>query len=223
MDYLKVSKASTSHFYEAEDLTITNGTATYGFQGGINVCSRTMQFLQINNGVGDFKFVIFPIIICAVGTVSSVLSVIFVRSRNWNNPHKALNIATYFATGSHGADNCTEWEAGECSNYAYALNHITKRLNVDYYKEFFREQKGLKIESVIEKAAQDYYEAYYPYYKDAKPLIYENNGEGLYMENHYAIGTDDSGKVVDDVYVVFIDKDGNYYEPMSFEVPNYFK
>ena len=54
MDYLKVSKASTSHFYEAEDLTITNGTATYGFQGGINVCSRTMQFLQINNGVGDF-------------------------------------------------------------------------------------------------------------------------------------------------------------------------
>ena len=54
MDYLKVSKASTSHFYEAEDLTITNGTATYGFQGGMDVCSQTRQFLQINNGVGDF-------------------------------------------------------------------------------------------------------------------------------------------------------------------------
>ena len=50
----RVSKASTSHFYEAEDLTITNGTATYGFQGGKSECSRTCQFLQINNGVDDF-------------------------------------------------------------------------------------------------------------------------------------------------------------------------
>ena len=131
--------------------------------------------------------------------------------------------ATYFATGSHGADNCTEWESGECSNYAYALNHITKRLSVEYYKEFFREQKGLKIESVIEKAAQDYFEAYYPYYKDAKPLIYENTGDALYMENHYASGPNDKDVVADDVFVVFKDADGNYYEPMSFEVPNYFK
>ena len=56
-----------------------------------------MALLTFNNGVGDFKFVIFPIIICAVGTISSVLSVIFIRSRNWNNPHKALNISTYVA------------------------------------------------------------------------------------------------------------------------------
>lgn len=131
--------------------------------------------------------------------------------------------ATYFAAGSHGADNCTEWEAGECSNYAYALTHITKRLTIDYYKNWFKEQKGLKIQSVIDKAAQDYFDAYYPYYKDAKPLIYENNGDALYMENHYASGPDDNGYVADDVYVVFKDKDGNYYEPMGFEVPNYFK
>ena len=82
-------------------------------------------------------------------------------------------------------------------------------------------QSSLKIN--INKVAQDLFEAYYPFYKDAQPLVYENNGDALYMENHYAIGTDDSGRVVDDVYVVFIDKDGNYYEPMSFEVPNYFK
>lgn len=131
--------------------------------------------------------------------------------------------ATYFATGSHGADNCTEWESGECSNYAYALQHIKKRLTVDYYKEYFKEQKGLKIQSVIDKAAQDYYEAYYPYYKDAKPLIYENTGEALYMENHYASGPNDENVVPDDVFVVFKDAQGNYYEPMSFEVPNYFK
>ena len=43
------------------------------------------------------------------------------------------------------------------------------------------------------------------------------------MENHYASGLNDEGKVVDDVYIVFKDAQGNYYEPMSFEVPNYFK
>ena len=58
-----------------------------------------MALLTFNNGMGDFKYILFPIIICAIGTVSSVLSVIFVRSRNWNNPHKALNIATYVAAG----------------------------------------------------------------------------------------------------------------------------
>lgn len=131
--------------------------------------------------------------------------------------------ATYFATGSHGATNCTEWEAGACTNYAYALNHITKRHTVDYYKDLFRNQRGLKIQSVIDKAAQDLFEAYYPYYKDAKPLIYENTGEALYMEQHYASGPNDEGVVMDDVIVVFKDAQGNYYEPMFFEVPNSFK
>lgn len=131
--------------------------------------------------------------------------------------------ATYFATGSHGAGNCTEWEAGECSNYAYALQHINKRLTIDYYKKLFREQKGLTIQSVIDKAAQDYFDAYYPYYKDKKPLIYENHGEALYMENHYASGPNEKGVVIDDVIIVFKDAQGNYYEPMFFEVPNHFK
>lgn len=131
--------------------------------------------------------------------------------------------ATYFATGSHGAANCTEWEAGACTNYAYALNHITKRHTVDYYKDLFRNQRGLKIQSVIDKAAQDLFEAYYPYYKDAKPLIYENTGEALYMEQHYASGPNEDGVVIDDVIVVFKDAQGNYYEPMFFEVPNSFR
>ena len=133
--------------------------------------------------------------------------------------------ATYFAEGSHGEDNCTTWEEGSCSNYTHALNSITKRHSVDYFIQYVKNTRGhyCKTEGTINKVAQDLFEAYYPFYKDAQPLVYENNGDALYMENHYAIGTDDSGRVVDDVYVVFIDKDGNYYEPMSFEVPNYFK
>ena len=80
------------------DIAGMGSDLTESFVGSIISC-LTMALLTFNNGVGDFKFVIFPIIICAVGTIASVLSVIFVRSRKWNNPHKALNISTYVAAG----------------------------------------------------------------------------------------------------------------------------
>ena len=80
------------------DIAGMGSDLTESFVGSIISC-LTMALLTFNNGTGDFKFILFPIIICAIGTVSSVLSVIFVRSRNWNNPHKALNIATYVAAG----------------------------------------------------------------------------------------------------------------------------
>lgn len=133
--------------------------------------------------------------------------------------------ATYFATGSHIEDNCTAWRDGECSNYAYALEHITERLTLDYYIEYVKNNRGAYCtkNDVIQKAAQDLLDTYYPYYENAKPLVYINDGSPLYMENHYASGIDDEGNVVDDVFVVFKDSEGNYYEPMSFEVPNYFK
>ena len=50
-------------------------------------------------GVIDAKNFMFPLIVAGIGVIASVLSVIFIRMRDWNNPHKALNIATYFATG----------------------------------------------------------------------------------------------------------------------------
>lgn len=133
--------------------------------------------------------------------------------------------ATYFASGQHGEGNCTSWDNGACSNYQYALNHITKRHSVEYYKDYVKNTRGnyCTTQATIDRVAQDLFEAYYPYYQDAQPLIYENNGEALHMENHYAAGLDDEGLVLDDVFVVLKDADGNYYEPMKFEVPNYFK
>lgn len=132
--------------------------------------------------------------------------------------------ATYFATGSHGANNCTCWET-DCTEYQYALNAISKYCSLDYWKDYVRSQRAnyCKKEEVINKCATDLYDAYYPYYKDAKPLIYENNGSALYMEHHEASGPDDNGVVIDDVIVVLKDLNGNYYEPMIFQVPNYFK
>ncbi len=43
--------------------------------------------------------VIFPLLIAGVGIISSMIAQIYVRSKEWKNPSKALNIATYVATG----------------------------------------------------------------------------------------------------------------------------
>ena len=80
------------------DIAGMGSDLTESYVGSIISC-LTMALLTFNNGLGDFKFVIFPVLIAAIGTIASVLSVIFVRSRKWNNPHKALNIATYVAAG----------------------------------------------------------------------------------------------------------------------------
>ena len=132
--------------------------------------------------------------------------------------------AAYFAAGSHD-QVCSLVENGTCSNYAYCLERLANITSIDYYIERFEGywvMKGAE-ESVILKAAQDLRDFYYPYYKDKKPILYENNGEALEFYQPYGIGPDDSGHVMDDVFVVLKDKQGNYYEPMKFEVPNEFK
>ena len=47
----------------------------------------------------NLKLVIFPIALAAIGIVAAVISVLIIRSREWKNPQKTLNIATYIAVG----------------------------------------------------------------------------------------------------------------------------
>ena len=44
------------------------------------------------------KHLLFPILLCGIGAIAAIVSVIIVRARKWADPHKALNIATYIAT-----------------------------------------------------------------------------------------------------------------------------
>ena len=68
--------------------------------GGAIISCLTMALLLFNNGVlSSARYILFPILIASIGVVASILSVMFIRMRKWNNPHKALNIATYVATG----------------------------------------------------------------------------------------------------------------------------
>lgn len=132
--------------------------------------------------------------------------------------------ATYFAEGAHIEDNCFAWEDGACSNYEHAKNSIAKRLTLEYWIDWVKLNRGYYLweEESIRRVAQDLMDAYYPYYKDAEPLIYINDGSSLLMQQHYASGVDTEGNVVDDVYVVLKDKSNNFYAPMIFDVPNYF-
>ncbi len=66
------------------------------FVGSLLSC-LTMA-LYLGDGI-DSRHILFPIAIAAIGTIASILSVMFFRSRNWSNPHKALNAATYVAGG----------------------------------------------------------------------------------------------------------------------------
>ena len=132
-----------------------------------------------------------------------------------------MGFATYFAPGSHGDGNCIYWENGHDVNYQRALDLIEEYKTLAKYEEK-AEAFGLKGQEAADWA-KALLEAYLPYYEEAEPLIYFNNGDPLYMMNPYAMGVDDKGELHDRVVVMLKDRDGNYFEPMYFEVPNYFE
>ena len=76
------------------DIAGMGSDLTESYVGSIISCLTMALFTGLS-----FKHLLFPILICGVGIIASVLSVLIVRARKWADPHKALNIATYIATG----------------------------------------------------------------------------------------------------------------------------
>lgn len=128
---------------------------------------------------------------------------------------------TYFAKGSHGKDECYGWENGHCTQYDECAAKIQRFLSREPWEN---RAAGFGLEGQEKEAwVQALQEAYNVFYKDAKPHLYENDGKGIDMYQPYGSGPDDSGIIHDRVVVMFKDLQGNYYEPMYFEVPNYFE
>lgn len=44
------------------------------------------------------KYLLFPILLCGIGAIAAIISILIIRAKQWADPHKALNIATYIAT-----------------------------------------------------------------------------------------------------------------------------
>ena len=63
------------------------------YVGAIISCITMALFTGLST-----KHVLLPILICGVGILASVISVMIVRARDWKDPHKALNVSTYIAT-----------------------------------------------------------------------------------------------------------------------------
>ena len=80
------------------DIAGMGSDLTESYVGSIISC-LTMALFTFGGQLDSFKFILFPILICGVGVLASVISAIIVRARNWKDPHKALNFATYVATG----------------------------------------------------------------------------------------------------------------------------
>ena len=76
------------------DIAGMGSDLTESYVGSIISCLTMALFTGLS-----FKHLLFPILICGVGILASVISVLVVRAKTWADPHKALNIATYIATG----------------------------------------------------------------------------------------------------------------------------
>ena len=133
----------------------------------------------------------------------------------------ALGFVTYFGQGSHGADNCIYWDNGMDVNYQRALDNIAEHCTIEPY---LRRAAAFGLKgSEAETWAKALLEAYLPFYQDAKPKLYENDGTShVTVTNPYATGVNEEGVIPDRVFVVLRDAAGNYYEPMSFKVPDHF-
>ena len=79
------------------DIAGMGSDLTESYVGSI-LSALTMALLTVGNAV-LYKYLLFPILLCGVGALAAIASVMIVRAKKWADPHKALNIATYIATG----------------------------------------------------------------------------------------------------------------------------
>ncbi len=80
------------------DIAGMGSDLTESYVGSIISC-LTMALFSFSMNTLMYKYLLFPLLICGVGVLASVISALIIRARNWRDPHKALNIATYIATG----------------------------------------------------------------------------------------------------------------------------
>ena len=79
------------------DIAGMGSDLTESYVGSIVSC-LTMSLFTFGITGDNYKYLLFPLLICGVGILASVISTLIIRAKNWKDPHIALNIATYIAT-----------------------------------------------------------------------------------------------------------------------------
>lgn len=65
----------------------------------VSAMTLATVFLQQSGLNADVRLVIFPLALAGLGIVASIISVFIIRIREWKDPQKTLDIATYIAVG----------------------------------------------------------------------------------------------------------------------------
>ena len=65
----------------------------------ISALTLATVFLQKSMLTTDVRLVIFPLALAGLGVLASIISVFIIRAREWKDPQKTLDIATYIAVG----------------------------------------------------------------------------------------------------------------------------
>ena len=135
---------------------------------------------------------------------------------------------TYFSSTGHNSASCPLWK-DLCQNYHDAEMAISQKMDVEYWKSWVMDVwysdtygRVFNDEQAIAEFAKGAAEVYTKYYKDKKPVLYVNDGSAVTVINGSASGVDENGNVLDRVFIILKDNNGNYYAPMTIEVPNYF-
>ena len=68
---------------------------------GSIISAMTLGSVFLSNyGVpDDIRLIIFPLALAGLGVIASIISVVIIRLREWKDPQKTLDIATYIAVG----------------------------------------------------------------------------------------------------------------------------
>lgn len=136
---------------------------------------------------------------------------------------------TMFSSAGHNETTCSMWD-GICQNYHDHQKQMQDKMDVEYWKswvmtEWYSDKYGrvFNDQTAIEEFAKGAAEVFKKYYGDKEPIVFVNDGSAVTVINANAAGTDDSGNVMDKVFVILKDNSGNYYAPMVIDVPNYYK
>ncbi len=65
----------------------------------VSAMTLATVFLQQSKLNLDVRLVIFPLALAGLGIIASIISVLIIRLREWKDPQKTLDIATYIAVG----------------------------------------------------------------------------------------------------------------------------
>ena len=65
----------------------------------VSAITLATVFLQQSYATLDVRLVIFPLALAGIGVLASIISTFIIRAKQWKDPQKTLDIATYIAVG----------------------------------------------------------------------------------------------------------------------------